>query len=294
MKRIRKAVFPVAGLGTRLLPATKAVPKELLPVVDRPLIHYGVEEAVRSGFDEVVFVTSRGKESITDYFGHDYELSRRLRSQGKTDLLESVENIFRAASISSVRQPEPLGLGHAVLLSEPLVGKEQFSVILCDDLIDHEIPCLEQLRRIQEVHGGSVLAVMEVPAEQVSHYGVVKVDGAALDEERRLFRLLDTVEKPSPEAAPSNLAIVGRYLFTASIFDFLKETPPGSGREIQLTDGISRLAQQEPVFAYRFKGSRYDAGNKLELLLANLSFALKRESISLELKRHLKSLDLVD
>ena len=292
MRRLRKAVFPVAGLGTRFLPATKAVPKELLPIVDRPLIHYGVEEAVRSGFSDVIFVTSRGKDSITDYFDFDFELANRLRDQGKTDLSKVLEEVSSMASVSSVRQKEPLGLGHAVLVSEPLVGNEPFAVVLCDDLIDHESPCLEQMRRLQETHGGSVLATMEVPPEAVSLYGMVALEGEAIDEEQRLFRVRDTIEKPSREEAPSNLAIIGRYLFTPTVFDLLRATRPGAGGEIQLTDAIRRLIEREPVYSYRFKGRRYDAGNKLEFLLANLSFALKRQDLGPELKKHMAMLDL--
>ena len=292
MRRLRKAVFPVAGLGTRFLPATKAVPKELLPIVDRPLIHYAVEEAVRSGFSDVIFVTSRGKDSLTDYFDFDFELANRLRDQGKTDLCKVLEEVSSMASVSSVRQKEPLGLGHAVLVSEPLVGNEPFAVVLCDDLIDHETPCLEQMRQVQETHGGSVLATMEVPPEAVSRYGIVALEREAIDEEQRLFRIRDTIEKPSRGKAPSNLAIIGRYLFTPTIFDLLRETPPGAGKEIQLTDAIRRLIGREPVYSYRFKGQRYDAGNKLEFLLANLSFALKREDLGPELKKHIAALDL--
>ena len=292
MRRLRKVVFPVAGLGTRFLPVTKVVPKELLPIVDRPLIQYGVEEAVRSGFSDVIFVTSRGKDSITDYFDFDYELANRLRDQGKTDLCGILEEVSSMVSVSSVRQKDPLGLGHAVLVSEPLVGNEAFGVVLCDDLIAHETPCLEQLRRVQATHGGSVLATMEVPAESVSLYGVVALEGEAIDEEQRLFRIRDTIEKPSQGKAPSNLAIIGRYLFTPTIFDLLRELPPGAGKEIQLTDAIRRLIEREPVYSYRFKGQRYDAGNKLEFLLANLSFALKREDLGPELKKHIAALDL--
>ena len=292
MRRLRKAVFPVAGLGTRFLPATKAVPKELLPIVDRPLIHYAVEEAVRSEFSDVIFVTSRGKDSLTDYFDFDFELANRLRDQGKTDLCKVLEEVSSMASVSSVRQKEPLGLGHAVLVSEPLVGNEPFAVVLCDDLIDHETPCLEQMRQVQETHGGSVLATMEVPPEAVSRYGIVALEGEAIDEEQRLFRIRDTTEKPSRGKAPSNLAIIGRYLFTPTIFDLLREAPPGAGKEIQLTDAIRRLIGREPLYSYRFKGQRYDAGNKLEFLLANLAFALKREDLGPELKKHIAALDL--
>ncbi len=291
MRRLRKAVFPVAGLGTRFLPATKAVPKELLPIVDRPLIHYGVEEAVRSGFSDVIFVTSRGKDSITDYFDFDFELANRLKDQGKTDHLKVLEEVSTMASVSSVRQKEPLGLGHAVLVSEPLVGNETFAVVLCDDLIDHETPCLEQMRRVQEIQGGNVLATMEVPPEAVSLYGMVALEGEAIDEEQRLFRVRDAIEKPSRGEAPSNLAIIGRYLFTPAIFDLLRETSPGTGGEIQLTDAIRLLIEREPVYSYRFKGKRYDAGNKLEFLLANLSFALKRADLGPELGKRIALLD---
>jgi UTP--glucose-1-phosphate uridylyltransferase len=292
MKHVRKAVIPAAGMGTRFLPATKAIPKEMLPIVDKPTIQYVVEEAVQSGFEDILFVTSQNKNSIEDHFDFNYELEKSLEEQGKFDLLQLVSEISQMITISSVRQKKPLGLGHAVLATELLVGDEPFGVFLGDDIIDHEIPCMKQLLEVYQKYEASVVAVLEVPPETVSSYGIVSIRAENGDAENRIFRVTDMVEKPRREEAPSNLAIIGRYILTPGIYTALRETTPGAGGEIQLTDGLRNLLKREPVYAYRFKGERYDAGNKLEYLIATVDFALRRKDIGKAFRRYLKSLDL--
>jgi len=293
MKHVRKAVIPAAGLGTRFLPATKAIPKEMLPIVDKPTIQYVVEEAVQSGFEDILFVTSQNKYAIEDHFDYNFELERILEEQGKTELHKMVSDISRMITISSVRQKKPLGLGHAVLVTEPFVGDEPFGVFLGDDIIDHEVPCMKQLLDVYEQHGGaSVIAVLEVPPETVSHYGIVSIRPVNGSAEDRVYEVQDLVEKPALASAPSNLAIIGRYVLTPGIFKALKQTTPGAGGEIQLTDGLRNLLKSEPVYAYRFKGERYDAGNKLEYLIATVDFALRRKDIGKAFRDYLKSLDL--
>ncbi len=292
MKSVRKAVIPAAGLGTRFLPATKAIPKEMLPIVDKPTIQYVVEEAVKSGFENIVFVTSQNKSAIEDHFDYDFQLEQSLQSQNKRELLSIVEHISNMISISSIRQKKPLGLGHAVMVTESFVGNEPFGVFLGDDIIDYEIPCMRQLLDVYEEHQASVIAVFEVPEDAVSSYGIVAVDPLDGDGDNRLFRVNDMVEKPSPSKAPSNLAIIGRYVLTPAIFEALKQTKPGKGGEIQLTDGICNLMEKEPVYAYRFKGERYDAGNKLEYLIATVDFALQRPDIGDAFRKYLKTLKL--
>lgn len=291
MRRVRKAVIPAAGMGTRFLPATKAIPKEMLPIVDKPTIQYVVEEAVQSQFEDIIFVTSQGKNAIEDHFDYDYQLEKLLKDAGREDLRQIVSHVSGMIAISSVRQKKPLGLGHAVLVTESFVGEEPFGVFLGDDIIDHEIPCMKQLLGVFEKYQGSVVAVQEVPQESVSRYGVVSVepvDGG----EGRTFQVKDMVEKPRPHEAPSNLAIIGRYILTPGIFKSLHETSPGKGGEIQLTDGIRGLMEKEPVYAYRFKGARYDAGNKLEYLIATVEFALRHEDVKDEFRRFLQTLKL--
>jgi UTP--glucose-1-phosphate uridylyltransferase len=292
MKHVRKAVIPAAGMGTRFLPATKVIPKEMLPIVDKPTIQYVVEEAVQSGFEDIVFVTSQNKSAIEDHFDFNYELEKSLEEQGKLDLLKLVSDISQMITISSVRQKKPLGLGHAVLVTEILVGDEPFGVFLGDDIIDHEIPCMKQLLEVYEKYQASVVAVLEVPPETVASYGIVSVRAENGDPENRIFRVNDMVEKPRRDEAPSNLAIIGRYILTPGIYKALKETTPGSGGEIQLTDGLRNLLKREPVYAYRFKGERYDAGNKLEYLIAAVDFALRRKDIGGPFRNYLKSLKL--
>ena len=293
MKHVRKAVIPAAGMGTRFLPATKAIPKEMLPIVDKPTIQYVVEEAVQSGFEDILFVTSQNKYAIEDHFDYNFELERSLEEQGKTELHKMVSEISQMITISSVRQKKPLGLGHAVLVTEPFVGDEPFGVFLGDDIIDHEVPCMKQLLDVYKDRGGaSVIAVLEVPPDTVSHYGIVSIRPVSGSPEDRVYEVQDLVEKPDAASAPSNLAIIGRYVLTPGIFNALRQTKPGAGGEIQLTDGLRNLLKSEPVYAYRFKGERYDAGNKLEYLIATVDFALRREDIGKAFRDYLKSLDL--
>ncbi|MBA3563626.1 MAG: UTP--glucose-1-phosphate uridylyltransferase GalU [Gammaproteobacteria bacterium] len=283
-KTIRAAVFPVAGRGTRFLPATKACPKEMLPVVDKPLIQYAVEEALEAGVEKLVFITGSSKRAIEDHFDADRELERALEESGKQDLLDCITNIVppRAACIY-IRQPVPLGLGHAVLCARPAVGDEPFYVHLADDLIKADMPCLEQMRRQYEQHGSSVIAVQPVPREQTGSYGIVAVD----PERGGRKRITRIVEKPKPEAAPSNLAVVGRYVLTPRIFDKLEQTGRGAGGEIQLTDAIAELLADEAAYAYEFEGVRYDCGNKLGYLQANVEYAIDHPSLGGEFADYL-------
>ena len=291
MSEIRRAVFPAAGLGTRFLPATKAQPKEMLPLVDKPLIQYAVEEAVAAGIENLVIVTGRGKNAIEDHFDVSFELERILEERGKAELLSLVRAVSDLVRIAYVRQKEALGLGHAVMMAENLVNRESFAVLLGDDVIESEPPCICQMIDVYDRHRASVVAIMEVPRDEVSRYGVIR--GVPLDgEDGRLFRIEDLVEKPSKEDAPSNLAIIGRYILTPGIFPALRETEQGRGGEIQLTDGLRRLLAAEPVLAYRFRGKRHDAGEKLGFLKANVEFALKNAELGPEFRRYLKSLKL--
>jgi len=293
LAKVRKAVFPAAGLGTRFLPATKAQPKEMLPLVDKPLIQYGVEEAIHSGIQNMIIVTGRGKTAIEDHFDVSFELEQLLESRGKKDLLSVVRSVSDMINVAYVRQKEALGLGHAVLRTRELVGPEPFAVVLSDDVIDAEIPCLRQLLDIHEFFTAPVLAVMEVPKENISHYGVVDAEPVAHNGcKDRLFRIRDMVEKPKASEAPSNLAIIGRYVLTPEIFDCLTQVAPGSGGEIQLTDGLKQLLRSRPVYAYRFEGKRYDAGDKLGFLMATVEFALQRHDLGEAFRQYLKSLKL--
>jgi UTP--glucose-1-phosphate uridylyltransferase len=290
MTRVRKAVFPAAGLGTRFLPATKAQPKEMLPLVDKPIIQYVIEEAVAAGLTSIIIVTGRGKNAIEDHFDVSYELERLLEERGKTDLLEEVQRISNMISVSYVRQKETLGLGHAVLMAKDLVGDEPFAVMLGDDIIDARVPCMRQMVDVFERHGGPVVAVHQVPRSEISAYGVIAGDAEGGDD--RLFRVRDMIEKPPADEAPSDLAIIGRYILTPDIFAELEKTPRDKGGEIQLTNGMRSLAQQRPFFAYRFEGRRHDAGNKLGFLKATVEFALKREDLGADFREYLKSLEL--
>jgi UTP--glucose-1-phosphate uridylyltransferase len=291
--KVRKAVFPAAGLGTRFLPATKAQPKEMLPLVDKPLIQYGVEEAVHSGVQNIIIVTGRGKSAIEDHFDVSFELENLLESRGKKDLLAAVRGVSDLIDVCYVRQKEALGLGHAVLRARELVGPEPFAVVLSDDVIDAETPCLRQLLDIYEFFNAPVIAVMEVPPERASAYGIVDAEPITHNGARdRLFRIRDMVEKPRPEDAPSNLAIIGRYVLTPEIFDSLAAIDPGRGGEIQLTDGLKHLLRRRPIYAYRFEGARYDAGDKLGFLMATVEFALRRRDLGAEFREYLKSLHL--
>jgi UTP--glucose-1-phosphate uridylyltransferase len=291
--RVRKAVFPAAGLGTRFLPATKAQPKEMLPLVDKPLIQYGVEEAIRSGISNIIIVTGRGKSAIEDHFDVSFELEQLLESRNKKDLLAITRSISDMIDVAYVRQKEALGLGHAVLRSKELVGPEPFSVVLSDDVIDAEVPCIKQLTDVYDFYGASVVALMEVPQESISAYGVVDAEPVAHNGNTdRLYRIRTMVEKPKATEAPSNLAIIGRYILTPEIFQSLESIDPGSGGEIQLTDGLKHLLRSRPVYGYRFEGTRYDAGDKLGFLKATVEFALKRGDLGGSFREYLKHLKL--
>ena len=283
--RVQHAVIPVAGLGTRFLPATKATPKEMLPIVDTPAIQLVVEEAVRAGITDILMVTGRGKRSIEDHFDRSAELEHFLESKGKFDELKQVRAIAELAQIYYTRQRDPLGLGHAVAFAEAHVGNEPFVVILPDDLIRRRVPLLDRMLKIHERYGRSVLAAIEVPREEVSLYGTIEPEPVEED----LVRIVSIVEKPTPESAPSNLAAIGRYVFTPEIFDALRETPPGHGGEIQLTDAINLLAQDQAVYALTFEG-RYDVGNKLDYLRATVEIAMEREDLGADFKAYLAEL----
>jgi len=290
---VRKAVFPAAGLGTRFLPATKAQPKEMLPVVDKPLIQYGVEESLHSGIQNIIIVTGRGKSSIEDHFDVSFELEQLLESKGKTDLLSMVRSISDMIDVSYVRQKEALGLGHAVHRAKELVGNEPFAVVLSDDIIASETPCVRQLLDIYEYYGASVLALMEVPKDQISAYGVVDAEPVADNgRQGRLFRIRNMVEKPKAADAPSNLAIIGRYILTPEIFQCIESIEPGSGGELQLTDALKFMLRNRPIYGLKFEGKRYDAGDKLGFLKATVEFGLSRHDLGEPFREYLKSLCL--
>ena len=291
--KVRKAVFPAAGLGTRFLPATKAQPKEMLPLVDKPLIQYGVEEAIHSGIQNIVIVTGRGKTAIEDHFDVSFELEHLLETRNRRDLLSAVRDISDMIDVAYVRQREALGLGHAVLRARAIVGSEPFAVVLSDDVIHSDIPCLRQLLDVYEFFGAPVLALMEVPPEHISAYGVVDAEPVAHNGCRdRLYRIRNLVEKPKREEAPSNLAIIGRYVLTPEIFASLEAIEPGSMGEIQLTDGLRHLLRNRPIYGYRFEGTRYDAGDKLGFLIATVEFALRRYDLGGPFREYLKTLKL--
>jgi UTP--glucose-1-phosphate uridylyltransferase len=290
--RVRKAVFPAAGWGTRFLPATKAQPKEMLPLVDKPVIQYGVEEAVASGIEQVIIVTSSQKRPIEDHFDHSYELEHLLESKGDIEMLRRVRQIGDMAQISYVRQKEQLGLGHAVLMAKELVGHEPFAVILSDDVVVGERPCLGQLIDAYKLTHSSVVAVMEVDPAEVSRYGVIDPDPDQPTDDPRLHRARRLVEKPSPADAPSNLGIIGRYVLTPKIFEKLEQTQRGAGGEIQLTDALEALMADQDVYGYEFEGTRYDAGTTMGWLKASVELALERRDIGAEFRRYLAGLDL--
>jgi len=285
MKRVRKCVFPVAGMGSRFLPATKASPKEMMPVVDKPLIQYAVEEAVAAGITDMIFITGRNKRTIEDHFDKAYEVEAELAARGKVDLLELVQGMVpKHINCIYIRQPEALGLGHAVLCAEPVVGDEPFAVILADDLIDGEPPVLEQMAQVYERHQCSILGVEEVPRENTRQYGIVKTDGG----EPGVVSAI--VEKPRPQDAPSTLAVVGRYILNGRIFSHLQKVQAGAGGEIQLTDGIAAMMPEDKVLAYRFKGTRYDCGSKLGYLQAMVAYGKKHPEVGADFTAYLKSL----
>ena len=289
-ERVRKAVFPAGGLGTRFLPATKVIPKEMLALVDKPIIQYGVEEAIASGIEHVIIVTSRGKGAIEDHFDHSFELDATLEKRGKRELLAVSRGVSTLARISYVRQKEPLGLGHAVLCAKGLVGDEPFAVILPDDVIDAEVPCLKQMMDVFNEKGGSVIATQTVEGPAISAYGVLA--GSEDPENPRIFNCTGMVEKPRFEDAPSQQAIIGRYVLTPRVFELLESTQPGAGGEIQLTDAIKALLKVEKVFGYNFEGKRYDAGDKFGMLQATVEFALKRSDLGPKFREYLKGLAL--
>jgi UTP--glucose-1-phosphate uridylyltransferase len=291
--KVRKAVFPAAGLGTRFLPATKAQPKEMLPLVDKPIIQYGVEEAMASGCDQILIITGRGKQAIEDHFDVSYELERMLDDRKKLDLLKIVRSISDMMHVAYVRQKEALGLGHAVLMARELVGNEPFAVLLADDVIDAKVPCLKQMVEVYDQTQCSVLATQIIEGKMISSYGVLDVK--PVEDSRfgeRLYEIKNMVEKPKPEDAPSNLAIIGRYILTPAIFECLANTPTGAGGELQLTDGMRLLLQKEKMFAYVYEGRRHDTGDKLGFLKATVEFALKREDLGQPFREYLKGLKL--
>ena len=289
MKRVRKAVFPVAGLGTRFLPATKASPKEMMPIVDKPLIQYAVEEAVAAGITDMVFVTGRTKRAIEDHFDKAYELESELAAKNKTEMLEFVRNLLpKNINCIYIRQPEALGLGHAVLCARPVIGDEPFAVLLADDLLDGgAVPVMKQMTEKFDYYRCSVIGTLEVPPADTASYGIVKSSPVG----DRLERIESIVEKPKPEAAPSNMAVVGRYILTPRIFHHLENVTPGSGGEIQLTDGIASLLAEEQVLAYRYLGKRFDCGSKLGYLQATVEFGLRHPEVSSAFLNYLNTLD---
>jgi UTP--glucose-1-phosphate uridylyltransferase len=291
--RVRKAVFPAAGLGTRFLPATKAQPKEMLPLVDKPIIQYGVEEALAAGCDQIIIITGRGKTAIEDHFDVSYELEKMLEERGKKDLLAIVRQISDMIHVSYVRQKEALGLGHAVLMARELVGPEPFAVLLADDVIDAQKPCLKQMIEVFEDTQSSVIATQEVNGPAISSYGVLDAQQVPGKFDGRLYNIKNLVEKPRQQDAPSNLAIIGRYILTPTIFATLEHTPLGTGGELQLTDGLrGLLSAGEKVYGYTFEGKRHDAGDKLGFLKATVEFALKRPDMGPQFAEYLRSLDL--
>jgi len=290
-KKVRKAVFPAAGLGTRFLPATKAQPKEMLPLVDKPIIQYAVEEALASGIENIIIVTGRGKSAIEDHFDVSYELEKILEERGQHELLSVVRKVSDLIHISYVRQKEALGLGHAILMARELVGDEPFAVLLGDDIIDAPVPCLRQMLDVYESSPASIIAIQEVPLQMISRYGVIS--GSPIPYNGRndqLFQVNDLVEKPAAEQAPSNLAVIGRYILEPEVFERLATTKPGAKGEIQLTDALRELLRERPVLGWRFDGKRYDAGDKLGFLTATVEFALRSPDLGDAFRQYLKSL----
>ena len=286
MNKIRKAIIPAAGLGTRFLPATKAQPKEMLPIVDKPTIQYIVEEAVASGIEDIIIVTGRTKKAIEDHFDKSIELEMELEKKQNQELLEIAKSVSQIANIYYIRQKEPKGLGHAVLTARTFIGDEPFAVLLGDDVIDSEKPALKQMMEVYEKYNASILGVQTVDRNDVNKYGIV--DGIQLD--NRIYEVKSMIEKPSINEAPTNVAALGRYIITPRIFDYLEKQEIGAGGEIQLTDALNKLAQEEPMYAYDFIGHRYDVGNKMGFLQATVEFALKRTELNEEFKAYLKEL----
>jgi len=287
-KRVTKAVFPAAGMGTRFLPATKASPKEMLALVDKPLIQYGVEEVVESGIEDVIIITGRGKRAIEDHFDMSYELEHELKFKKKNKMLKNVAKISDMATFSYVRQKQALGLGHAILESERMVNDEPFAVVLSDDIIDAKVPVTRQMLDVYNKYGDPVVAICEVDPADVSSYGVI--DGVEVAP--GVYKVRDMVEKPPVDKAPSNLAIIGRYILTPDIFDEIRASGKGAGGEIQLTDAMRRLVKKRPIYAYKFEGTRYDAGDKLGFLKATVEYALKDKSLGKPFRKYLEGLRL--
>ena len=289
--KVRKAIIPAAGLGTRFLPATKAQPKEMLPIVDKPTIQYIIEEAVASGIEDILIITGRGKRAIEDHFDRSLELEEELRKKHKEDLLAQVLDISNLVNIHYIRQKEPKGLGHAIYCAKSFIGNEPFAVLLGDDIVDASTPCLKQMIDVYDEYRTTILGVQRVDPEEVNKYGIV--DGKNIDD--RIYKVKDLVEKPDTDKAPSNLAILGRYIISPAIFHYLENAKPGKNEEIQLTDSLCQLARKEAMYAYDFVGRRYDVGNKMGFLEATIEFALKREDLRNEfevyLRKTLKSLD---
>jgi len=286
--KIRKAVFPAAGLGTRFLPATKASPKEMLPLVDKPLIQYSVEEAVASGIDSILIVTGRDKAAIENHFDISFELEQTLKEKGKIELFEQIRAISDIASICYTRQKQALGLGHAILQAKDFVGDEPFAALLADDVVDAERPALRQMIDVFEKYDAPVIATMQVEGEAISRFGVIDAD----EVEPGVFKINDMVEKPPFAEAPSDLAIIGRYIFTPDIFDAIERTEPGAGGEIQITDAMRLLLKERPFYAVKLDGTRHDAGDKLGFLIATVEFALKRDDLGGDFREYLRTLDL--
>lgn len=289
-QKIRKAVFPAAGLGTRFLPATKASPKEMLPLVDKPLIQYGVEEAVASGVESIIIITGRDKTAIEDHFDISFELEQLLRERGKENVRREVRAISEMARISYVRQREALGLGHAILQARDFVEAEPFAVVLADDIVDAEVPALMQMMKVYEQYDAPVVGTMRVAGEAISRFGVIDAEEVS----DGIYKIRDMVEKPPFHEAPSDLAIIGRYILTPDIFEEIERTPRGAGGEIQITDAMRSLLKKRPFYAVRFEGTRHDAGDKLGFLIANVEFALKRPDLAPQFKEYLRSLNLND
>ncbi|MBX3287854.1 MAG: UTP--glucose-1-phosphate uridylyltransferase GalU [Acidobacteria bacterium] len=288
LKKVRKAVFPAAGLGTRFLPATKASPKEMLPLVDKPLIQYSVEEAVASGIDSILIITGRDKSAIENHFDISFELEQMLKERGKDEMFKQVRAITDIAKISYTRQKQALGLGHAIYQAKDFVGDEPFAALLADDIVDAEVPALAQMIKIYEEFGCPVVATMQVEGEAISRFGVIDAEEVSPG----VFKINDMVEKPAYEDAPSDLAIIGRYIFTPDIFEAIEETKPGSGGEIQITDAMRLLLKKRPFYAVRLDGTRHDAGDKLGFLIATVEYALKRDDLGEDFRNYLRSLDL--
>ncbi len=286
--KVKKAVIPAAGLGTRFLPSTKAQPKEMMNIVDKPSIQYIVEEAVDSGIEDILIILGRNKNSIEDHFDKSYELEDNLKNKGKEKLLKEIEKISELANIHYIRQKEPLGLGHAIYCAKSFVGNEPFAVMLGDDIVRSNKPCIKQLIEKYEEYGSTIIGVQEVEKKDVNKYGIVK--GSKLT--GKVYKVEDLVEKPNLEEAPSNIAILGRYVISSEIFEILKETEPGAGDEIQLTDGLKKLSKKEDVYSYIFDGKRYDVGNKLGFLEATVEFALEDKNLGSSFRSYLKNLKL--